>query len=70
MILIKKRTLVLGASSNPDRYSFKAMKSLQKLNIPFVGIGRKETETDELRIFTGQPRNIRSNSYSDPVSEC
>jgi predicted CoA-binding protein len=55
---MEKRTLVLGASLNPDRYSFKAIKSLQKLNIPFVAIGRRDEKTDDFQILSGKPENI------------
>jgi predicted CoA-binding protein len=55
---MQKRTLVLGASLNPERYSFRAMKSLKKLNIPCIGIGRKEKETEDFSILSGQPGNI------------
>jgi len=33
---MEKTTLVLGASPNPDRYSFRAVKTLQKKNIPVI----------------------------------
>ena len=34
-----KKTLVIGASENPDRYSNKAIKALVKHNHPVVAIG-------------------------------
>ena len=39
-----KKTLVLGASDNPERYSYKAIQRLQNHNHPVVAVGRKQTE--------------------------
>ncbi len=50
-----KRTLVLGASPNPDRFSYKAMRSLQRRNIEFVSAGLKEAVTEEFTIHKGIP---------------
>jgi predicted CoA-binding protein len=38
---MKKKTLVLGASDNPARYSFLAINRLRGHGHPVVGIGRK-----------------------------
>lgn len=37
----KQRTLVLGASSNPERYSYVAMEMLSEAGVPFLGVGRR-----------------------------
>jgi predicted CoA-binding protein len=37
----KKKTLVLGASDNPSRYSFLALHRLRNLGHPVVAIGKK-----------------------------
>jgi predicted CoA-binding protein len=37
----KKKTLVLGASDNPSRYSYLAMQRLQKHGHPVVAVGKK-----------------------------
>ena len=37
----KKKTVVLGASSNPARYSYLAVQRLRAHNHPVVAIGRK-----------------------------
>jgi uncharacterized protein len=50
-----KRTLVLGASLNHERYSYRALKSLQTRKIPFVAIGRREDAADGIHILTGSP---------------
>lgn len=38
----KKKTLVLGASTNPERYSYLAISSLTKHEHPVIAIGRRE----------------------------
>ena len=37
----KKKTLVLGASDNPSRYSYLALHRLRNLGHPVVAIGKK-----------------------------
>lgn len=37
----KKKTLVLGASDNPSRYSYLALHRLKNLGHPVVAIGKK-----------------------------
>ena len=37
----KKKTVVLGASSNPARYSYLAVQRLRAHNHPVVAIGRR-----------------------------
>lgn len=53
-----KRTLVLGASPNPSRFAYKAVRSLQRREIPIVAIGRKDTNLDGIQIRTGKPMDI------------
>ncbi len=38
---IQKKTVVLGASDNPSRYSYLAVERLQKHNHPVVAIGKQ-----------------------------
>lgn len=45
-----KKTLVMGASSNPDRYAYKAIKMLQRFGHSVVAVGKKEDEVDGLKI--------------------
>ncbi len=45
-----KKTLVLGASENPSRYSFLAIRKLQAYNHPVVAIGRKEGKVGDVSI--------------------
>lgn len=37
-----KKTLVIGASENPERYSNKAVKMLQEYNHPVVALGKEK----------------------------
>ncbi len=46
----KKKTLVLGASGNPSRYSFLAIERLRKQGHPVVAIGNKNTRVADVQI--------------------
>jgi uncharacterized protein len=45
-----KKTLVLGASDNPSRYSFLAVKRLRNHGHPVVAIGKKLTQVADVTI--------------------
>lgn len=47
-----KKTLVLGASDNPSRYSFLAVNNLRKHGHPVVAIGRKKTTIADITVDT------------------
>lgn len=47
-----KKTLVLGASDNPSRYSFLATQRLRRHNHPVVAIGRKATVIGDVPVET------------------
>ncbi len=49
-----KKTLVLGASANPARYSYMAIKKLVSYEHPVVAIGLKEEEVAGVKIHTIQ----------------
>ena len=49
-IMKKKKTLVLGASDNPSRYSYLAIQRLRKHDHPVVAIGRKDTRVNDVLI--------------------
>jgi predicted CoA-binding protein len=54
-----KTTLVLGASPNPNRFAYKAIRSLQRRNIPVVAIGRRDVDLDDsIKIRKGKPLDI------------
>ena len=50
-----KNTLVLGASTNPQRYSFLAINKLAAHGHPVEAIGLKEGLVGNVSIQTGQP---------------
>lgn len=45
-----KKTLVLGASENPSRYSYLAMNRLKAHNHPVIAVGRKEAKVAGISI--------------------
>jgi len=47
-----KKTLVLGASSNPSRYSYLAMNRLNNLHHPVTGIGLRPGKAGSIDIST------------------
>jgi predicted CoA-binding protein len=49
-----KKTLVMGASTEPGRYSYKAVKMLQRFGHPVVALGKKEDNLDGVKIEKGQ----------------
>ena len=55
---MEKRTLVLGASINPGKFSNRALRSLKRRNIPAIGIGREASTEDGLDIRSGKPEGI------------
>ncbi len=46
-----KKTLVLGASDNPGRYSYMALNSLVRRGVPTVAVGQKKTTVAGVEIF-------------------
>lgn len=49
-----KKTLVMGASTLPTRYSYKAIKMLQRYGHPVVAMGKKEDNLDGVPIKKGE----------------
>lgn len=49
------KTLVIGASTNPQRFSYLAIKSLVKHNVDVIAIGLKEGEVEGIKIQVGKP---------------
>ena len=52
---MSKKTVVIGASTNPDRYGYKATVALQKKNYTVVPVGIKEGEINGEKILLGKP---------------
>ena len=55
MLLSEKVTLVLGASSNPDRVSYEAIRSLISRGIPVIALGRREYDMGDIKIQGDKP---------------
>lgn len=51
-----RKTVILGASDNPSRYSFLALNNLRKHGHPVVAIGRKPAVVADVSIETGKPK--------------
>lgn len=47
-----KKTVVLGASANPDRYSFLAVNKLRAFKHPVVAIGKRAGSVGDTPILT------------------
>ena len=50
-----KKTVVLGASENPVRFSHKAVKSLLRNNVEVVPVGFRKGYIADVEILTGKP---------------
>ncbi len=50
-----KKTVVIGASSNPSRYSHTAVLQLTGINVPVIPIGIKNEMIGNIEILTGFP---------------
>lgn len=67
-----KKTLVLGASPNPTRYSYKAVKKLLEYNFEVVAIGLRETTIETVQVHKGMPdfKDIHTITlYMNPVNQ-
>ena len=49
------KTLVIGGSINPERYSNKAIRLLLSYDHEVVSVGLRETEVEGVKIQTGYP---------------
>jgi len=50
------KTLVVGAGPNSVRYSYKAVRLLQRFNHEVVPLGIRNGEIDSLQIIKGKPK--------------
>ena len=50
-----KKTVVLGASDSPMRYSFLAVRRLKSYDHPVIAIGKKTGMIDDTNIITERP---------------
>lgn len=49
------KTIVMGASTKPDRYSNKAVKMLTDYKHEVVAIGNRQGNIDDIQIIKGKP---------------
>jgi predicted CoA-binding protein len=54
-VFMEHKTLVLGASENPVRYSYLATNKLLAYGHPVVAIGKSKGNIQDVEIQTGQP---------------
>jgi predicted CoA-binding protein len=52
---MSKKTVVIGATSNPDRYGYKATRALQNKQHEAIPVGIKEGEINGVKILLGKP---------------
>lgn len=52
---MNKKTLIIGVSENPARYSFQAVKKLLKHQHEVIAIGNKAGKIDNVEILTSRP---------------
>ncbi|MFN5147545.1 MAG: CoA-binding protein [Flavobacteriia bacterium] len=50
--MVKKVTLVIGASTNPDRYSFQAISRLRDYGHPVIAFGQRSGKVADVDIQT------------------
>ena len=66
----KKLTVVLGASPNPQRYSFLAVNRLAAKGHPVIAIGKRESQIGDIPIIASHPvqANVDTGTlYMNPV---
>lgn len=52
---MNKKTIIIGASDNPDRYAYKAAISLQKHNHEIVLLGKRSGAINGIKIINDKP---------------
>lgn len=52
---MKKKTIVIGASENPERYSYKAIQMLKQHQHPVVAVGLRKGEVNGTLIHEDRP---------------
>jgi predicted CoA-binding protein len=67
-----KKTVLLGASANPQRYSYLAVRKLRNAGHPVSAIGRKPATVDDVEIVT-DPQTVTDvdtvTLYLNPVNQ-
>lgn len=69
---MSKKTLVLGASTNPGRYSYLAVNRLTSNNHAVVAVGKREGKIGPVEIQTGKPNEQEVDTvtlYLNPTNQ-
>lgn len=72
LFLIMKKTLIVGASANSDRYAFKATKMLKDYKHEVYAFGLKKGNIGDTQIQTDWPENKNYDTitlYIDPQNQ-
>ncbi len=70
--MASKKTVVLGASENPSRYSNMAVSRLTAHKHPVVAVGKREGRIGKVQIVTGQPKEEEVDTvtlYLNPINQ-
>lgn len=70
--MASKKTVVLGASANPARYSYLAINRLAAHDHPTIAIGKKEGKVGEVDIITEHPEEKEVDTitlYLNPINQ-
>ena len=59
-----KLTLVLGATENPERYAYKAIRQLRACHIQVIAVGRKEGRVGDVPVLTAIPKGVTVNTVT------
>ena len=54
---MNKKTLVIGASENPARYSFKAINALRRHNHDVIALAKRKGKVTDIDIVTEFPKD-------------
>ncbi|MDZ4795630.1 MAG: CoA-binding protein [Bacteroidota bacterium] len=68
----EKKTLVLGASDNPSRYSYLAVQRLRSHGHPVVAVGRKHAKVGDVTVETDKKQFDHINTvtlYLNPLHQ-
>ncbi|MDB6132614.1 MAG: CoA-binding protein [Verrucomicrobiales bacterium] len=71
--MASKKTLVLGSSTNPSRYSHLAVRKLVQYGHEVIAVGRKPGQILSVEIQTGMPPAEGVDTvtlYLNPVNQC
>ncbi len=67
-----KKTLVMGASNDPSRYAYKAVKMLQRFGHPVVAMGKRDDDIDGIKVEKGAASFDGVNTvtlYLNPINQ-